>query len=182
MQLTITEATDLAVRALVRAGMSMESAGITANHLVDAALCGHEFSSLPRVLALAEALRDKSPARATRSASGSVGTSIVSLIVNVTSVVTFGEALRKIGYDGKEPVGGRKVGAFFEAHIEQGKSLEDRNLKIGVGHGATKLFQGHVFAGHRLDDIRAGDEHVTGLVHHEEHLWRKSASARCTVY
>jgi LDH2 family malate/lactate/ureidoglycolate dehydrogenase len=66
MQLTLTEATELAVRALTRAGMSAQNARITADHLVDAALCGHEFSSLPRVTALAEALRDKPPARATR--------------------------------------------------------------------------------------------------------------------
>ena len=66
MQLTITDATDLAVRGLTRAGMSPENARITADHLVDAALCGHEFSSLPRVLALAEALRGRQPAGATR--------------------------------------------------------------------------------------------------------------------
>jgi LDH2 family malate/lactate/ureidoglycolate dehydrogenase len=66
MQLTITEATDLAVRALTRAGMSAENARITADHLLDAALCGREFSSLPRVIALAEALRDKPPAKPTR--------------------------------------------------------------------------------------------------------------------
>ena len=56
MQLTITEATDLAMRALTRAGMTPDNARITADHLVDAALCGHEFSSLPRVIALAEAI------------------------------------------------------------------------------------------------------------------------------
>jgi L-2-hydroxycarboxylate dehydrogenase (NAD+) len=66
MQLTILEATDLAVRALTRAGMSTENARITADHLVDANLCGHEFSSLPRVIALVEALRDRPPAKATR--------------------------------------------------------------------------------------------------------------------
>ncbi len=66
MHLTLTEATDLAVLALTRAGMSAENARITADHLVEAALCGHEFSSLPRVIALAEALRDRPPAQATR--------------------------------------------------------------------------------------------------------------------
>jgi LDH2 family malate/lactate/ureidoglycolate dehydrogenase len=66
MQLTIADATDLALRALIRAGMTVENARITADHLIDAALCGHEFSSLPRVIALAEALRDKPPAGATR--------------------------------------------------------------------------------------------------------------------
>ena len=66
MQLTIPDATNLALRALTRAGMSADNARITADHLIDAALCGHEFSSLPRVLALAEALRDRPPAQATR--------------------------------------------------------------------------------------------------------------------
>src|SRR6185295_18001106 len=46
--------------------------------------------------------------------------------------VTFGEALRKTGYDGKDAVGGRPVGAFFEAHIEQGPILERENRTIGV--------------------------------------------------
>ena len=61
MQLTIAGATDLAVRALAGAGMSAENARITADHLVDAALCSHEFASLPRVIALAEALHGKPP-------------------------------------------------------------------------------------------------------------------------
>ncbi len=50
--------------------------------------------------------------------------------------VSFGEALKAIGYDGKEPVGGRPVGAFFEAHIEQGPILERENKTIGVVTGA----------------------------------------------
>ncbi|HTE15047.1 MAG TPA: Ldh family oxidoreductase [Burkholderiales bacterium] len=66
MQLTIADATDLAMRALTRAGMTAENANITAEHLVDAALCGHEFSSLPRVIALAEEIRKKPPAGETR--------------------------------------------------------------------------------------------------------------------
>jgi len=62
MQLTIADATDLAERALTRAGMSIENARITAEHLVDAALCGHEFSSLPRVIAIADEISKKPPA------------------------------------------------------------------------------------------------------------------------
>jgi len=46
--------------------------------------------------------------------------------------VTFGEALRAIGYAGPEPVGGRKIGGFFEAHIEQGPILERERRQIGV--------------------------------------------------
>ena len=50
--------------------------------------------------------------------------------------MSFGEALKKIGYDGQEPVGGRPVGAFFEAHIEQGPILEREKKTIGVVTGA----------------------------------------------
>jgi len=46
--------------------------------------------------------------------------------------ITFGDALKQIGYDGKDAVGGRPVGAFFEAHIEQGPILERENRTIGV--------------------------------------------------
>jgi N-carbamoyl-L-amino-acid hydrolase len=42
------------------------------------------------------------------------------------------DELRKIGYAGVEPVGGRPVGAYFEAHIEQGPVLEDQRKVIGV--------------------------------------------------
>ena len=48
--------------------------------------------------------------------------------------VTVGEALKSIGYAG----GARphKVGAYFEAHIEQGPVLEDTKTTIGVVQGA----------------------------------------------
>ncbi len=66
MQLTIAEATDLAIRALSRAGMTAQNAQIVADHLVDAALCGHEFSSLARAIALADEIRKKPPAEEAR--------------------------------------------------------------------------------------------------------------------
>ena len=50
--------------------------------------------------------------------------------------ISFGEALRKIGYDGPAPVGGRAVDAYFEAHIEQGPILEAEDKVIGVVTGA----------------------------------------------
>ncbi len=49
--------------------------------------------------------------------------------------IAFGEALAKIGYDGPAPCGGRKVGAFFECHIEQGPILEADGKTIGVVTG-----------------------------------------------
>lgn len=49
--------------------------------------------------------------------------------------ISFGDALAKIGYDGPVPCGGRKVGAFFECHIEQGPILEADRKTIGVVTG-----------------------------------------------
>ncbi|GHD11147.1 Zn-dependent hydrolase [Tianweitania populi] len=44
----------------------------------------------------------------------------------------FGDELERIGWKGEEPVGARKMKAFFELHIEQGPILEDEGLDIGV--------------------------------------------------
>ena len=53
--------------------------------------------------------------------------------------VTVGQALTQIGYAGAERIGGRPVGAYFEAHIEQGPILEDTSNVIGVVVGALGL-------------------------------------------
>ena len=45
---------------------------------------------------------------------------------------TMGEELKRIGYAGSEPVGGRPVHAFFETHIEQGPILEAEGQTIGI--------------------------------------------------
>lgn len=50
--------------------------------------------------------------------------------------VTVGEALNAIGYAGSRAVSGHAVGAYFEAHIEQGPILEDQHKTIGVVLGA----------------------------------------------
>jgi N-carbamoyl-L-amino-acid hydrolase len=46
--------------------------------------------------------------------------------------LTMGDELQRIGYAGKEEVGGRDVHAYFEAHIEQGPILEIEEKTIGV--------------------------------------------------
>lgn len=46
-----------------------------------------------------------------------------------------GDELRRIGYAGAAPLGS-PVGAYFEAHIEQGPVLEDTGRTIGVVTGA----------------------------------------------
>ncbi|WP_278929629.1 Zn-dependent hydrolase [Pseudomonas qingdaonensis] len=50
--------------------------------------------------------------------------------------VSVGEALNAIGYAGTRAVSGHPVGAYFEAHIEQGPILEDQRKTIGVVLGA----------------------------------------------
>lgn len=44
----------------------------------------------------------------------------------------FGDELKRIGYDGDAWLGDRPIGAYFEAHIEQGPILEDEEKTIGV--------------------------------------------------
>jgi beta-ureidopropionase / N-carbamoyl-L-amino-acid hydrolase len=48
----------------------------------------------------------------------------------------FDVELAKIGYRGDAAVGGRNIGAYFEAHIEQGPILEAENKTIGIVTGA----------------------------------------------
>lgn len=48
---------------------------------------------------------------------------------------TMGEELKRIGYAGTEPVGGRAIHAFFETHIEQGPILEHEKKQIGIVKG-----------------------------------------------
>ncbi|KRA47682.1 Zn-dependent hydrolase [Devosia sp. Root635] len=45
---------------------------------------------------------------------------------------SFGDELQRIGWVGEEPVGARKMHAYFEYHIEQGPILEAENKQIGV--------------------------------------------------
>lgn len=52
---------------------------------------------------------------------------------------TIGEELERIGYAGDEPCGEHPLGAFFEAHIEQGPILEREQKTIGVVTGVQGL-------------------------------------------
>jgi N-carbamoyl-L-amino-acid hydrolase len=44
----------------------------------------------------------------------------------------FGDELKRIGYAGKAPVGGRPVDSYFELHIEQGPILDQEGIDIGI--------------------------------------------------
>jgi LDH2 family malate/lactate/ureidoglycolate dehydrogenase len=103
LRLSIADATDLAVRALTRAGMAPPSARTVADHLVDANLCGHEFSSLPRVLAIADELRRKPPpgsirvVREDRSTAVIDGGDNVAYVVSIVAIDKAVEICRKNG-------------------------------------------------------------------------------------
>ena len=45
---------------------------------------------------------------------------------------SFGDELKRIGWVGDEPVGARKMHAYYELHIEQGPILEAEGREIGV--------------------------------------------------
>jgi N-carbamoyl-L-amino-acid hydrolase len=49
---------------------------------------------------------------------------------------TIGDELARIGYAGEVEVGGRKLAAYLEAHIEQGPILEGEAKTIGIVQGA----------------------------------------------
>src|SRR3954447_25020011 len=55
---------------------------------------------------------------------------------NTSAALTFGAELGRFGFAGPEPVGGRAVRAYFEAHIEQGPILEAAGLPVGIVTGA----------------------------------------------
>ena len=56
-----------------------------------------------------------------------------------TTGKTVGEELARIGYVGDEEPGKHPIGAYFEAHIEQGPVLEDAGKTIGIVTGVLGL-------------------------------------------
>jgi N-carbamoyl-L-amino-acid hydrolase len=52
---------------------------------------------------------------------------------------TVGEELARIGYIGSQTPGDHPIGAYFEAHIEQGPILEDEEKIIGVVQGVLGI-------------------------------------------
>ncbi|WP_342051899.1 MULTISPECIES: Zn-dependent hydrolase [unclassified Cupriavidus] len=63
----------------------------------------------------------------------------VALSATDTAGKRVADELRAIGYAGELPVGGRPIGAYLEAHIEQGPILEAADNIIGVVTGSLGL-------------------------------------------
>src|SRR4026207_172505 len=66
VRLTVAKAQELSEDALRRTGSDAEEARIIADHVLDAALCGYEYSGLPKILNVAEHSQLKEPRRPMR--------------------------------------------------------------------------------------------------------------------
>jgi LDH2 family malate/lactate/ureidoglycolate dehydrogenase len=67
VRLSASEAQTLAEQALGKIGYDAEEARIIADHVVDAALCGYEYSGLPKILNVAEHRQLRQPRRVMRA-------------------------------------------------------------------------------------------------------------------
>lgn len=67
IRLTAAEGQALAEETLTRAGYDVDEARIVANHVMDAALCGYEYSGLPKILNVVEHRRFRQPRRIIRA-------------------------------------------------------------------------------------------------------------------
>jgi LDH2 family malate/lactate/ureidoglycolate dehydrogenase len=67
VRLSANEARDVSEQALGKIGYDAEEARIIADHVLDAALCGYEYSGLPKILNVAEHRRLRQPRRRLRA-------------------------------------------------------------------------------------------------------------------
>ena len=63
VRVTVSEATNIGAAALGKIGFSQEDTDIILGQLIDNALCGYPFTSLPRILAIANDPKTKEPRR-----------------------------------------------------------------------------------------------------------------------
>jgi LDH2 family malate/lactate/ureidoglycolate dehydrogenase len=85
VRVSVAEATEIGRRALTKIGFSPEDTGIILGQLIDNALCGYPFTSLPRILAIAGEPKTKEPRRPIR-------------IVHETSVSAMLDGGNNVGY------------------------------------------------------------------------------------
>ncbi|MGE3397146.1 MAG: Zn-dependent hydrolase [Sphingomonas sp.] len=89
--------------------------------------------------------------------------------------ISVGDELKRIGFDGQEPCGGRPPHAAFELHIEQGPVLESAGRTIGIVTGVqgirwfdvvlsgTPAHAGPTPMADRRDPVRALPSIIAGL-------------------
>src|SRR5437867_11427265 len=67
VRLSVAEARALSERAMRGIGYEAEEARIIADHVIDAALCGYEYSGLPKILNIPEYPRTREPRQPLRA-------------------------------------------------------------------------------------------------------------------
>ncbi|MDO8597145.1 MAG: Ldh family oxidoreductase [Sulfuricaulis sp.] len=111
VRLTVDAARDLARSALGKLGYDREEADIVAEHMLDAALCGYEYSGLPKILNVAEHPQLRKPRRPMRA-------------IHETAV--------SVLYDGGNNVG--MVTMYHAARTAIAKALEHGYSIVGVNN------------------------------------------------
>jgi LDH2 family malate/lactate/ureidoglycolate dehydrogenase len=109
VRLSVTEAHTLGEAALQRIGYPADEAAIITDQLIDNALCGYRFASLPRILAIAEDEKTSRPRTAVR-------------VVRETPVSALVDGGNKVGY----------VAAYRGAAIAISKALASGIAVVGV--------------------------------------------------
>ncbi len=102
----------------------------------------------------------------------------------------FGDELKRIGFEGDQPLGRRPIGAYFECHIEQGPILEAEEKSVGVVTGVQAMrwyevtvtgresHAGTTPPGNRRCALTAASRIVLAL---DEIMQRRGVDGRCTV-
>src|SRR5271169_8371 len=109
IRLTIAEARELGESALHRIGYPADEAAIIVDQLIDNALCGYRFASLPRILAIAEDEKTGKPRTPIR-------------IVRETPVSALIDGGNKVGY----------IAAYRGAEIAIAKAKASGIALVGV--------------------------------------------------
>jgi LDH2 family malate/lactate/ureidoglycolate dehydrogenase len=112
LRLSVAEARSLGEATLRRIGYPADEAAIITDQLIDNALCGYRFASLPRILAIAEDERTAKPRRPLR-------------MVHETPVSALVDGGNKVGY----------VTAFRGAEIAIAKAKANGIALVGVHNG-----------------------------------------------
>src|SRR5580698_9934329 len=111
IRLTIAEAGELGESALHRIGYPADEAAIIVDQLIDNALCGYRFASLPRILAIAEDEKTRKPRTPIR-------------IIRETPVSALVDGGNKVGY----------VAAYRGAEIAVEKAKASGIAIVGVNN------------------------------------------------
>ncbi len=102
----------------------------------------------------------------------------------------FGDELERIGAKGDQAIGGRKIGAYFECHIEQGPILEAEEKSVGIVTGVQAMrwyevtvkgresHAGTTPPANRRDALTAASRVVIAL---DEIMQKRGIDGRCTV-